>query len=203
VKGTEKSSVYLSENFASSNFTSPRARRLRALYTVLQWNNKRQSNDPTYLRNNLNLTVAMSLLEAATIRRASGEMKEYPNHLRLSIVPNNNILVGADIPNEIIEKAEIIVKRDDDRKLRMKHQEINHPSKPNLLSIHSVASRLYGHSSPGIQLLRYFDCQTNYSEEAGSSLLSLLASVSLVENKYPTRLFSFSSFFQLHFSLHF
>jgi hypothetical protein len=178
--------VYLSENFASSKFTSPRARRLRSLYTVLQWKNKKGTK-----QHGLDRTAALSLLEAATVRRAGGESAKYPEHLRLTVLPKSSILVGADVDLSFFNSAtEIVVARQRKSARRKKHHDKYNGSPqdeyqgerktsdaPNLLAVRATASLLSAQSNPGVQLLRYFDCQVSYSEAEGSSLLSTLASV--------------------------
>jgi hypothetical protein len=169
---TKAPNVYLSENFCASRFTSPRARRLRSLHTVLQWNNASKTN--------LDHTVALNLLEAATVRRWGGESAEYPRHLRLSILPRTSILVGAKSPDAATQAAREVVRASElhRRGGRAGGKRLDSETRsPNLLAVRAAAASLDGQSNRGVQLLRFFDCQTVFSEAEGSSLLSTLASV--------------------------
>ena len=163
--------VFLSENFAASKFTSPRGRRLRSLYTVLQWESSGKGGP-------LGKTAALTLLEAATVKRAGGEMQEYPTHLRLCVMPQCQILMGADIPDHTVRSAVEIVE-EKARRAQRHGGGGGGGAKVDLhnLEVRAVAALLEGQSNPGVQMLRYFDCQTNFTEVEGSSLLSTLASV--------------------------
>ena len=162
--------VFLSENFAASKFTSPRGRRLRSLYTVLQWESSGKGGQ-------LGKTAALTLLEAATVKRAGGEMQEYPTHLRLCVMPQCQILMGADIPDHTVRSAVEIVEEKARRAQRRGGGGGGAKVDLHNLEVRAVAALLEGQSHPGVQMLRYFDCQTNFTEVEGSSLLSTLASV--------------------------
>ena len=134
--------VYLSENFCASRFTSPRARRLRSLHTVLQWNNASKTN--------LDHTVALNLLEAATVRRWGGESAEYPRHLRLSILPRTSILVGAKSPDAATQAAREVVRASElhRRGGRVGGKRLDSETRsPNLLAVRAAAASLDGQST--------------------------------------------------------
>ncbi len=147
--------VFLSDNFAARRFTSPRARRLRALYTVLQYRLGSKS---------ARSAVALSLQEAATVRRAIGESANSASpafaNLRLCCLPSCEVLVGAhwEQGGDRAKAAATV-------------------AAAGMLMSHAQAARRSGARSPQIQLLRYYDCQVDFEQNQGAALLSRLAAV--------------------------
>jgi hypothetical protein len=125
--------LLLSENFAARAFSSPRERRLRSLHVVLQHIGAGggAARKPMH--------VALSLLEAATVRRlmAEGEsILQESRSMRLLCFPSGAAMSSYGAPPAL-----------------------------------SVSN------TPELQMLRYFDCQTDFCEEQGNALLSLLSAV--------------------------
>ena len=151
--------VFLSENFAASSFTSPRARRLRALHAVLQYGGGGgggggggeggggPAGRPHF--------VALSLLEAATVRRAVGELADTAggpdarvSQVRLCL-PGGEVLAGA-APSARSRAPGTARERD---------------------------ATSAGAQPAEVQLLRFFDCQVDFNEAQGAGLLSVLEAV--------------------------
>ena len=112
--------VLLSQNFASSEFAGARARRLKSLFAVAHW-----PGDDT--------TVALTLLETATLRRAMAEAGGRTDYRLL--LRNGKLIAGAGVK----------------------------------------LSQRQNRATSQLQLLRYFDCRTSFSEKEVGLLLYLLA----------------------------